>query len=180
MAFQPVLQRITEIGNSTAFQEAVNIALAALSAVAGIALDILDLLMEGMQFMAENWSWLSPVIYGVAGALAVYYGWQLAANAVSVVSKGIHLAMAAAQMAHAAATGGLTKVTAAAIAAQNGLNASMYACPIVWIIMLVIALIAVFYGAVAAVNHFAGTSVSATGIICESLWWRQLFWEIFS
>ena len=166
MAFQPVLQRITEIGNSTAFQEAVNIALAALSAVAGIALDILDLLMEGMQFMAENWSWLSPVIYGVAGALAVYYGWQLAANAVSVVSKGIHLAMAAAQMAHAAATGGLTKVTAAAIAAQNGLNASMYACPIVWIIMLVIALIAVFYGAVAAGNHFAGTSVSATGIIC--------------
>lgn len=32
--------------------------------------------------------------------------------------------------------------------------------------MLVIALIAAFYAAVAAVNKFAGTSVSATGIIC--------------
>ncbi len=29
-----------------------------------------------------------------------------------------------------------------------------------------IALIALFYAAVAAVNHFAGTTVSATGIIC--------------
>ena len=40
------------------------------------------------------------------------------------------------------------------------------ACPITWIVIAVIALIAVFYAAVAAVNHFAGTSLSATGIIC--------------
>lgn len=32
--------------------------------------------------------------------------------------------------------------------------------------MMNIALVALFYAAVAAVNHFAGTSVSATGIIC--------------
>jgi hypothetical protein len=31
--------------------------------------------------------------------------------------------------------------------------------------MLIIALVAIFYAAVAAVNHFAGTSVSATGLI---------------
>ena len=69
-------------------------------------------------------------------------------------------------MIHAAATGALTAATAAEIAAQNGLNAALYACPIVWIIVLIIALIALFYAAVAAVNKFAGTSVSATGIIC--------------
>lgn len=42
----------------------------------------------------------------------------------------------------------------------------MYACPLVWIIILIISLVALFYAAVAAVNKFAGTSVSATGIIC--------------
>lgn len=166
MAFQPVLQRMNEIANSEAFQGFVNNAIEALSMVAGIALEIFDLLVGVAEIVGENWSWLSPIIYGVAGALAVYYGAQLAANAISAISKGIHIAMAVAQMIHAAATGALTAATAADIAAQNGLNAALYACPIVWIIILIIALIALFYAAVAAVNKFAGTSVSATGIIC--------------
>lgn len=133
-------------------------------------LGMLSWLLEGAIAVAdaivENWSWISPIIYGIAGALAVYYGWQLAVNTINLVSKGIHVMMAVAQMIHAAATGALTAATAAEIAAQNGLNAALYACPIVWIIVLIIALIALFYAAVAAVNHFAGTSVSATGIIC--------------
>ena len=166
MAFQPVLQRMNEIANSEAFQEFVNNAIEGLSLVAGIALEIFDLLVGVAGAVADNWSWLSPIIYGVAAALAVYYGWQLAVNAISAITKGIHIAMAIAQMIHAAATGALTAATAAEIATQNGLNAALYACPIVWIIVLIIALIALFYAAVAAVNKFAGTSVSATGIIC--------------
>ena len=166
MAFQPVLQRMNEIANSEAFQEFVNNAIEGLSMVAGIALEIFDLLIGVAGAVADNWSWLSPIIYGVAAALAVYYGWQLAVNAINAITKGIHIAMAIAQMIHAAATGALTAATAAEIAAQNGLNAALYACPIVWIIVLIIALIALFYAAVAAVNKFAGTSVSATGIIC--------------
>lgn len=165
MAFQPVLQRMNEIANSEAFQKFVGNAVGALSLVAGIALEIFGFLVGAAEIVGENWSWLSPIIYGVAGALAVYYGAQLAANAISAISKGIHFAMAVAQMIHAAATGTLTAATAAEIAAQNGLNAAMYACPIVWIIVLIIALIAAFYAAVAAVNEFAGTSVSATGLI---------------
>lgn len=133
MAFQPVLNRLNEIANSDAFQQFVNNAIEGLSVVAGVALEIFDLLVSVAGAVADNWSWLSPIIYGVAAALA---------------------------------TGALTAATAAEIAAQNGLNAALYACPIVWIIVLIIALIALFYAAVAAVNKFAGTSVSATGIIC--------------
>lgn len=166
MAFQPVLNRLNEIANSDAFQQFVNNAIEGLSVVAGIALEIFDLLVSVAGTVADNWSWLSPIIYGVAAALAVYYGWQLAVNMINAISKGIHVAMAVAQMIHAAATGALTAATAAEIATQNGLNAALYACPIVWIIVLIIALIALFYAAVAAVNKFAGTSVSATGIIC--------------
>lgn len=166
MAFQPVLQRMNEIANSEAFQQFVNNAIEGLSMVAGVALEIFDLLVGVAGAVADNWSWLSPIIYGVAAALAVYYGWQLAVNAINAITKGIHIAMAVAQMIHAAATGALTAATAAEIAAQNGLKAALYACPIVWIIVLIIALIALFYAAVAAVNKFAGTSVSATGIIC--------------
>ena len=166
MAFQPVLNRLNEIANSDAFQQFVNNAIEGLSVVAGIALEIFDLLVSVAGAVADNWSWLSPIIYGVAAALAVYYGYLLVTKAIEAISTGVKIALAVASYAHAAATGAEASATAAATAAQYGLNTALLACPIVWIIVLIIALIALFYAAVAAVNKFAGTSVSATGIIC--------------
>ncbi len=138
MAFQPVLERMNGIGNSEAFQGIVDNAFTALSVVAGLALEVFDLLVAGAQLLADNWSWLSPIIYGVAGALAVYYGWQM----LCAVATGIMGA------------------------AQAVLNAIMSANPIMIVVLAVIALIAAFYAAVEAVNHFTGSSVSATGIVC--------------
>lgn len=166
MAFQPVLQRMNEIANSEAFQGFVNGAIEALSMVAGIALEIFDLLVGVAEIVGENWSWLSPIIYGVAGALAVYYGWLLLTKGAEMAMAAVHGIVAVAKGIMAAATMLVTGATWAETTAQYGLNAAMYACPIVWIIILIIALIALFYAAVAAVNKFAGTSVSATGIIC--------------
>lgn len=166
MAFQPVLQRMNEIANSEAFQEFVNNAIEGLSMVAGIALEIFDLLVGVAGAVADNWSWLSPIIYGVAAALAVYYGWLLLTKGAEMAMAAVHGIVAVAKGIMAAATMLVTGATWAETTAQYGLNAAMYACPIVWIIVLIIALIALFYAAVAAVNKFAGTSVSATGIIC--------------
>ena len=118
------------------------------------------------QIVVDNWGMIAPVIAGIAGAMALYYGIQLGVNTVGLVSQGIHIAMAGAQLLHAMATGTLTGATFAQITAQNGLNASLYACPIVWIVVLIIALVAAIYAGVAALNHFAGTSISATGIVC--------------
>ena len=135
-----------------------------------IMLGVMAWLMEGAvnfaQFVMDNWDLIGPIIYGIIGALAVY-GTYIA------ITKGLELASAAAKgvMAvwegiHAAAIWATTGATWAEVTAQNGLNGAMYACPIVWIIVLIIALIAIIYVVVAAVNHLAGTSVSATGIIC--------------
>lgn len=164
--FTPILNRINEIGNSQRFEQVSNGIINSLAAVATMATFVFDLLISGGAFVVDNWSWLAPIIYGVAGALMVYYGAQLAVNAITVISHGIHVAMAAAEMIRLAVTGALTAATAAQTAAQYGLNAAMYACPIVWIMILIIAIIALFYAAVAAINKFAGTSYSATGMIC--------------
>lgn len=166
MAFQPVLQRMNEIANSEAFQTFVNNAIEGLYLVAGIALEIFDLLVGVAGVVADNWSWLSPIIYGVAAALAVYYGWLLLTKGAEMAMAAVHGIVAVAKGIMAAATMLVTGATWAETTAQYGLNAAMYACPIVWIIILIIALIALFYAAVAAVNKFAGTFVSATGIIC--------------
>lgn len=164
--FAPILNKLNQIANSSKFEAVSNGVIGALAAIASVATVVLDLLINGASWVVDNWSWLSPVIYGVAAALGVYYGAQLAANTVGLISKGVHIAMAGAKMIQLAATGALTAATAAQTAEQYGLNAAMYACPLVWIIILIIALVALFYAAVAAVNKFAGTSVSATGIIC--------------
>lgn len=164
--FAPILTKINQIANSEKFTQVTDGVINGLAGIASIATVVLDLLISGASLVVDNWSWLSPIIFGVAAALGVYYGAQLAANAVGLISKGIHIAMAGAKMIQLAATGALTAATAAETAAQYGLNAALYACPLVWIIILIIALVALFYAAVAAVNHFAGTSVSATGLIC--------------
>lgn len=164
--FNPILTKINQIANSEQFTKVTDGIINGLAGVASVATVVLDLLISGASLVVDNWSWLSPIILGVATALGVYYGAQLLANGVGMISQGIHIAMAGAKMIQLAATGALTAATAAETAAQYGLNAALYACPLVWIIILIIALVALFYAAVAAVNHFAGTSVSATGLIC--------------
>lgn len=166
MAFQPVLQRLNDVANSEAFQTFINGAIEALSMVAGIVVEIFNLIASVGAFIGENWSWLSPIIYGVAAALLVYYGRLLLVKGAELGLAAVQGVVAVAKGILAAATMLVTGATWAQTTAQWGLNSAMYACPIVWIIILIIALIALFYAAVAAVNKFAGTSVSATGIIC--------------
>jgi tape measure domain-containing protein len=166
MAFQPVLEQINALANSEAFQVFMGDAVGALSVVAGLTLEIFDLLVGVAGAVAGNWSWLSPIIYGVAGALAVYYGWLLLSKGAALATAAAQGALTLAKMLAVPIYAALTGATMADAAAQWGLNSAMYACPIVWIIILIIALIALFYAAVAAVNKFAGTSASATGMIC--------------
>lgn len=166
MAFQPVLQRLNTLANSEAFQSFVNGAISALSVVAGVVLQIFDLITSVGSLIADNWSWLSPIIYGVAAALGVYYGWLLLTKGAEVISAVATAALTAAKMLAVPVYALLTGATMANTAAQWGLNSAMYSCPLVWIIILIIALIAIIYAVVAAINKFAGTSISATGVIC--------------
>ena len=163
---QPLLAQINNLANSERVQGFVDGLMTAFGMMASVLSGILGLVTTVGAAFYDNWSWISPIILGVTAALGVYYGRLLAVNALEAISKGIKIAMCIASYAKAAATGAEVSATTAATAAQYGLNTALYACPLTWIIILIIALVALFYAAVAAVNHFAGTSVSATGLIC--------------
>lgn len=129
-----------------------------LQVVMGVLSWLLDGAMDFAQAIIDNWSWICPIIYGIIGALIVYnavmgIGWLTTMKDIAI--KGAHAIASAAQTAAIVAT----------MIAQEGLNAVLAACPITFIVMAIIALIAAFYAAVAAINYFAGTSYSATGII---------------
>lgn len=164
--FNPILTKINQIANSEQFTKVTDGIINGLAGIATVATVILDLLINVASVVVDNWSWLSPIILGVAAALGVYYGRLLLVRGAELASAAVSGAVAVAKGIMAAATMLVTGATWAQVTAQYGLNAAMYACPLVWIIILIIALVALFYAAVAAVNHFAGTSVSATGLIC--------------
>lgn len=166
MAFRPVLQRLNDIANSEAFQGFVDGVINAMATLANIILNVFDLVGQVGGFIADNWSIISPIIYGVITALGVYYGWLLLLKAAEMGLAAVQGAATVIKMLAVPVYAALTGSTMAETAAQWGLNAALYACPIVWIIMLVIALIAIIYAVIAAINHFAGTSLSATGMIC--------------
>lgn len=163
--FAPILAKINQVGNSDRFARAADGLIDALAAVGAAAAWAFDLLTAGAALAADHWSWLSPLLLGAAGAYLILHGAVLAYNTVQAVGNGLS-ALAAAQAAlHAGATLGEAAAATTAAGAQAGLNAALLACPITWIVLAVVALIALFYGAVAAVNQFAGTSLSATGLI---------------
>jgi hypothetical protein len=114
--------------------------------------------VKAAQLIGNNWSWLSPILIGVVGALMLF-------NTVSAIAAAKMAIQATATAVLAAAKMALSKASFSAIVAQWGLNAALLACPITWIIAGIIAVIAVFYAVIAAINHFAGTSLSATGMI---------------
>ena len=118
--------------------------------------------------ISDNWSIIEPIMWGVIAVLSVYEGYLALTNGIELISKGIKIASCVAAYAHAAATGIEVTATAAATAAQYGFNTALLACPITWIIIAIIALIAVFYMVVAWINKIQNTSISATGIICAA------------
>lgn len=165
VAFRPVLQKINDLANSQAVQAFVNGAIEAMATLANIVLNIFELVGTVGGFIADNWSVISPIIYGVIGALAVYAAYL-------GIVKGIEIASAAATAIHSVAMSAkigvmaaLTGQTMAATAAQMGYNGALYACPVVWIIMLLIALIAIIFAVCNAIAKMTGIANSGFGVI---------------
>lgn len=164
--FNPILNKVNQVANSEKFTQVTNGVINGLAGIASVATVVLDLLIGGAALVVDNWSWLAPIVGGVATAFLVLNGAMLAYKTVTGIVNALETVKAARLAMTTVATGAQTTATFAQTAAQYGLNAALMACPLTWIIILIIALVALFYAAVAAVNHFAGTSVSATGIIC--------------
>lgn len=165
IAFQPVLQRLNDLANSEAFQTFIQGAIEAMATLANIVLNIFDLIGTVGGFIAENWSIISPIIYGVIGALAVYAAYLGIVKAIELASAAASMIHSLAMSAKIAVMAAVTGQTMAATAAQMGYNGALYACPVVWIIMLLIALIAIIFAVCNAIAKMTGIANSGFGVI---------------
>lgn len=158
IAFQPVLQRLNDLANSEAFQTFIQGAIEAMATLANILLNVFDLAVSIGTFIGDNWSIIAPIVYGIVAALTAYI-------AISAIVAAINGVMAIAEGVKAAAQMMATGTTFAETAAQKGLNAALMACPLTWIIMLILALIVVIFAVCNAIAKMTGIANSGFGVI---------------
>lgn len=165
IALQPLYNYIGQLANDPRVLTAINEITGAISGIAQIAIPVIDLIVSGLVWTGENLEWIMPLLLGVAVAYLLIRGAVAVYNTVTAISNGLQAVAAARSAFKAGASITEAAATTTATGAQVGLNAALYACPIVWILLIIIAVIAAIYGVVAAINHLTGSTLSATGII---------------
>lgn len=166
-AFEPVLLKINDLANSSVVNTLVNGVVDGMYMISSVAVFVIDLLESGADIVAQNWGWIGPIFNGVAIALGIAAAAVVTYYTALGVMKGVELVSASIGWLHntmlVAKQGQLWNVITATIsyqAAQWGVNTAVLA-----FVAIFIAVIATIYLGVWAMNTFAGTSISATGIV---------------
>lgn len=131
-ALNPVLVKINELANNQQVQEMFSMFIDGASLAAQAILE----LIEGISWFIGILEPVAPIILGIVAAYVAF-------NIISGITSGILSIMSVVQGIQAAASMMQAGATLSATAAQWGLNSALLACPITWIVILIIALIAI-------------------------------------
>lgn len=163
-AFEPLSIKINQIANSAEFQQFATMVASAIKIVINALIYLMDIIgaiwskvAPVLKWMADNWSIIAPIVIAVAGAYMYYW---VTANAVSIATNLATMAFK-----------GLSFALNIAKGAMTAFNAVIAMGPIGWVVIAIIILIGIIYAVVNAWNQWAGTAVSATGIIIGAIFW---------
>lgn len=138
-ALAPLITRLNEWFASDSAEQFFASFASGLSTAVDFAMQLFDGVSDIANFISTNWPMIEPIVWGLAtaiGGVVLALGIYKTVTAAIAIVQGI---MGAAQM---LATG----ATIAQTAAQWGLNSALLACPVTWIVLAIIALIAVIVG----------------------------------
>lgn len=181
-AFGPVIFYLSRIANSPAIKTAVGSIKQAITSVAPVVYYVVDLINRGINMAVGAFSAASRFIQRhsfavraglilaatALGVFAAHALWAASGTIAAAVAAGMH---AAASVADTVAIFAMTAATEGLTAAFMGLNATMFASPLFIIPAVIVLIVGALYLGVAAFNHFAGTSISATGIVVGAFSW---------
>lgn len=176
---QPIFNSISQLASNKAFQEMLYSLAGIIATIANVGFNTFTMIASGIGLVSRNLNIVIPLLGVLTAALIIANGAAIAKfytdKKALIVAKAEALwtglrsaamtALTTVQYAAAAAVSLFTKATVAQTAVQWKLNTAMLANPVGLIIVGVMLLIGLFFGAIAAINKFAGTSISAFGII---------------
>ncbi len=157
MAFQPALQQLSSVTQTEGFSALTESITGVIRTMASGAVQALDMMGQAVIFVQENWAWLGPIIAGVAAAVVAYKGVMIAYNIVQAITNGLQAISAASTALKAGADIAGAAATTTATGAQVGLNMALLACPITWIVIVIMAVIAAI---VVWINRIGGLKVA--------------------
>lgn len=168
---QAVGEAFKNMMNSDDIQVISDIIGATITTAAYVAMGAINALTGVIGFLGDNMSWLGPLIGGLAIAFGLYTTALIVHNIAQGISTALKTLAAISAASHSIAITAEMAATAGMTQAQLAFNSALYACPLTWIIIAIIAIIAIIFMVVAAINHFAGSSISATGIVVGVFFW---------
>lgn len=173
-AFEPVFQRISDLANSEGVRELVDNVTGAIQTVAPVFYWLVGVIGETINTAVWAFNTLSNFVRQhssimyiammVLGGVMAFYAIQAG------IAAGRTIIAAGAMAIKAVADWAETAAILAMILAQEGLNAALYACPLTWIIGLIVAVIVIIYLAVEAINYFCDANISVLGIVVGAFW----------
>ena len=166
-----VLQKVNQVANSKAFQSFVNSAKIAFFGLKTVAEGVFNGIAAAGKFIADNWTAISPVIWGVTAALIAYVTWQgisVAIEWINVAAKfALNLAVTILTMAKIALTFAVKGYTAA----QTMANATAWLFPGTWLAAIIIGVIVAILALAVAIVQWATGTQSALETIGGMFYW---------
>lgn len=173
-AFEPVFQRISDLANSEGVRELVDNVTGSIQTVAPVFYWLVGVIGETINTAVWAFNTLSNFVRQhssimyiammVLGGVMAFYAIQAG------IAAGRTIIAASAMAIKAVADWAETAAILAMILAQEGLNAALYACPLTWIIGLIVAVIVIIYLAIEAINYFCDANISVLGIVVGAFW----------
>lgn len=173
-AFEPVFQRISDLANSEGVRELVDNVTGAIQTVAPVFYWLVGVIGETINTAVWAFNTLSNFVRqhsSIMYTAMIILGGVMAFYAIQAgIAAGRTILAAGAMAIKAVADWAETAALLAMIVAQEGLNAALYACPLTWIIGLIVAVIVIIYLAVGAINYFCEANISVLGIVVGAFW----------
>ena len=178
---QPILESINEIINSDAFEKTAQTIVKIFTVILSVINPLLQAVLWLGSAMADNWSLVEPIIWGIVGALAAYLGYMALAKVYTIalgtvqgiqllISNGVGYSMVKNNVAlgiYNTLAPIATVMTKALAAAETFLAGATWAAlaPLLTVVAVIAAVVAVIYLSVEAYNRLTDSTVSATGVI---------------
>ena len=166
-----VFDSITKIFSHEAFSGLLTGLVSGIGVLAKVLGGAIDLALSFANVIMNNWGWISPIVWGIVGALTAY---KLVVMAIAIwdgICAAAKATLTFAMFLLTAMTWGQTQATIAATAAQWGLNTAMYANPVGLIIAAIIALIIIIGGLIVWIVKTQTQAESTIGVIVGSVYW---------
>lgn len=161
-ALRPVQEALISLWNSRGAKLVAAGIVTAFVTVANILSMVINTIASIGNAIADNWSTIQPILMVLGGALLMYAAYQGICLAATVAAIG-------ADLIYMGVVGAITIATQIWAAAQAIVNGTLMACPITWIIMLIVAIIAIIIGLIIAIGKVADSSQNAVGIVVGAL-----------